>query len=76
MKAGWNMRRKAREIIFDVDVYTVRLLGRENRQMARLVRELSFQGTGTAFRLTGLHNVWDEQMAEQLRNKQFRLCGS
>lgn len=56
--------------LYDLDDSLMEYVGLEywkNRQMADLVRELSFQGTGTAFRLTGLHDVWDSKLTERLR---------
>lgn len=39
-----------------------------NRQVAELVRDLDFEDTGTVFCLKGLHDIWDKDTCDNLKN--------
>lgn len=39
-----------------------------NQRMADVVSKMAFYGTGTVFRLEGLHDAWDEKAMSRLKN--------
>ncbi len=57
--------------VFDTDAHLLDHVGIEswrNRAVASKIVECDFSGTGTAFRLNHLHDVWDERTMNRLRN--------
>lgn len=45
----------------------VQIQGWGNQQMATVIRKMDFFGTGTAFCMEGLHDLWDEKTMQKLR---------
>lgn len=57
--------------VYDTDVRLLEHVGIEswrNRAVALEIEKYDFSGTGTAFRLDHLHDVWDERTMNRLRN--------
>lgn len=57
--------------VYDTDARLLEFVGIEswkNRVVASEIKKYDFSGTGTAFRLDHLHDVWDERAMNQLRN--------
>lgn len=57
--------------VYDTDVRLLEHVGIgswKNKAVAAEVRKYNFGGTGTAFRLTRLHDIWNERTMKHLRN--------
>lgn len=57
--------------VYDTDVSLLEHVGIgswRNRAVASEIEKYNFSGTGTAFRLNHLHDVWDERTMKRLRN--------
>ncbi|MCI9173463.1 MAG: sensor histidine kinase [Lachnospiraceae bacterium] len=57
--------------VYDTDACLLEHVGIENwnnKAVALEIKKCDFSGTGTAFHLTGLHDVWDERLMNRLRN--------
>ena len=57
--------------VYDTDAHLLEHVGIENwrnREAVLEIKKSNFSGTGTAFRLDCLHDVWDERTMKRLRN--------